>query len=483
MGIYDERHLGWLRRLGSPGRWLADHLSDAKRLLGEGLHVQETISRGNRLILGVVFTVRSVMSAEITVRASSITYTFIFSLVPLLATTVFLLAAVPGLQDERQSLEGALFEYFLPGAARAVQEYIAQFTAQAGAAGAVSSLVFFVITLLLLQSMEQSFNVIWKVRHPRTWRQRLEVLSITFIGGALALTALTAVGGLARRASKQVELLGGGGFGSAMTQLGLTALEVLLAWVVFTIATKGLPNTPVRWRSSVVAGVLTGTSWHFLKGAFTWYISTFPSYENLYGALGTVPIFLLWCYLSFVLLFACGSIAYVHQNLTRLIEQERMRSGTNYPMAYFAVSILAVLVERFRDRKTVAKMSVQELSDVLGVEPLLVSRVLEPMVERRVVVEVEEEAGPTYLLGVAAESLTVRDVVLAATGDPLAVPDQDSGLHSELRSQIVDIFGAARVARDSALDVVDMASLGLEVRPSPRGVERAVEKREKARPG
>jgi orotidine-5'-phosphate decarboxylase len=81
--------------------------------------------------------------------------------------------------------------------------------------------------------------------------------------------------------------------------------------VAFTLVYKLLPNCPVQWRHAIAGGLIAAVAFELAKLGFAWYIANFPTYTMIYGAFAVIPIFLLWVYISWVVVVIGATITAV----------------------------------------------------------------------------------------------------------------------------------------------------------------------------
>lgn len=435
--------------------WLRGITSEPRRYLKHGIPPTEKVPLRSRIILGSYLLFRALYDSDMTVRAASTAYTFVFSLVPLLTTSLAFFTAFAGEQYQKK-LQSMLLTYLLPGAVDGVQQYIDQFTSRAATMGTVSSLVFFVTILLLFRSLEDTFNRIWKSERSRTWGERLQVLALFFIVGALAATAMITASHEASVLGEEIAKFDLGGLQPTLAQLGLQATGLLTAWVFFVLVNKVLPKTRVQWVPALVGGVMAGTLWQLTKSGFTWYIQDVASYGHIYGAVGTIPIFFLWIYLSMLIMLLSAYTAFVTQNFRAIVAWQRLEDQGGDQPAYYSVAVAAMLARGFMDRHR--PMTTPELAHALGFDGFYVMKALHPLTRAGVVRAVASKGeDERYLLAVPAESLSLGEVVRLATGENLEIPNAEHP--SELYQRVKKIFGNATSQEDNVLERTKMKEL------------------------
>ncbi len=237
--------------------------------------------------------------------AGSLTFTTLISLVPLLTVMLALFTAFPIFS----SFQGALEKYFLKSLipetiARPVLMALTQFAAKANRLGAVGLVVLGFTALALMLTIDRTLNAIWRVQRPRPIAQRVLVywaaltLGPLLLGGSLTLTsyAISAGQGLVGDMPSSVSALLGG-------------LEIVLLAAAVAGLFHYVPNTHVRWRHALLGGVFVAVAFTAAKSGLAFYVKQVPTYSTLYGAFATVPIFLIWMYLGWVIMLVGAVLA------------------------------------------------------------------------------------------------------------------------------------------------------------------------------
>lgn len=237
--------------------------------------------------------------------AAALSYTSLLALVPLMTVMLGVISAFPVFDRWADELEAYIFANFVPAAGDTVREHLNEFVQRtAGLTGAGT--VFLIATAVLLMStIERSLNRIWRVRAPRRPATRLIIywavltLGPLLMGGSLVLTSY-----LAALPVLAPEIVRG-----AMQDMVLGMMPFVVALVGFTLIFTVVPNRRVLWRHALFGALISALLFEFAKGGFVWYVTNFPTYERLYGALATVPLFLVWIYLSWVVVLLGASVA------------------------------------------------------------------------------------------------------------------------------------------------------------------------------
>ncbi|MFA7436742.1 YihY family inner membrane protein [Castellaniella sp.] len=251
------------------------------------------------------FTLEFAARRKLTQVASSLTFTTVLAIVPLLAVVLALFTAFPLFGEFRHSLEAFLADSLLPpSVSDTIVTYLNQFAAQASGLTAVGGAFLVVTSILLIMTIDEAFNDIWRVARQRPLRQRLLVYWASISLGPLLVGASLWASAVVMRESL--------GYIAALPDtfmLLLTLVPFLVSVLGFTALYVFVPNCRVQWRDALAGGLGATVVLSIMKGAFTWYLTQFPSYTVIYGAFATLPIFLLWIYLSWLVILMGATVA------------------------------------------------------------------------------------------------------------------------------------------------------------------------------
>jgi membrane protein len=236
-------------------------------------------------------------------------------------------------------------ENVLPESARALVSYTQQFTENAAKLTAVGLFFLFVTSIIVLMTIDQAFNEIWRVPRPRSALQRVFIywmvlmVGPVLIGASLSLTSWVVSGslGLVQDVPHAGRVL-------------LRIVPILLTGFAFALLYVTLPNRRVLVRDALMGGFLAAAAFEAMKLGFAVYITQFPTYTLVYGAFAAVPIFLLWIYLSWLVVLMGAAAAAVLPEW-----RERTSQMAPVPGSQFldALQVLRVLWEAQRTGEAV----------------------------------------------------------------------------------------------------------------------------------
>jgi membrane protein len=366
------------------------------------------------------------------ITAGSLTFTTLISLVPLVTVMLALFSAFPMFA----SFQGALEKYFLQSLvpdsiARPVLSALTQFAGKANRLGTFG-LVFLVVTALaLMLTIDRSLNAIWRVRQPRPIAQRVLVYWAALTLGPLLLGMSLSLTSYAISASRGV--VGALPGGVAML---LDALEFALLAAGLASLFHYVPNTHVRWRHALAGGVFSAVCFEVAKSLLGWYVRQVPTYAVVYGAFATVPIFLVWIYISWVLVLLGAVVAAYAPSLQMRSVRRATGPGHRFELA---LSMLQVL--NGARQSNVHGLNAQQLSMALHVDPLQVEPLLETLMNIDWVARLDEGDAPRYVL-LCDPAQTLAQPLLKAT----------------LLTDTVSVAGFWRQARMDVLTMQDLIS-------------------------
>ena len=357
--------------------------------------------------------------------ASSLTFTTLIALVPLLTVMLAVFSAFPMFAAFRAALEKYFLQSLVPDSiARPVLGALNQFAGQAKGLGAVGLVVLVLTAIALMLTIDRTLNAIWRVRSPRPIAQRVLVywaavtLGPLALGVSLSLTsyALTASQGLVKSLPGGVRLV----FDVLEFTLMATAMSGLFHYV---------PNTHVRWRHAVLGGLFVAIAFEVAKRLLAWYVRAVPTYTTVYGAFATVPIFLIWMYLGWLVVLAGAEItaSLPEWRSGRRDPDERPRRGDLLGLALGALASLRAV-----QRTPSGGEKLDALSREIGAEIGRLTYVMDLLRGARFVVRTDNRR---WVLARDLEEVTLNDLFKAlnlSLADVQDVPKQVMGVMTDL---------------------------------------------------
>jgi membrane protein len=386
--------------------------------------------------------------------ASSLTYTTLLSLIPVLAIAFAIFAAFPAFKGAREQLELALFTNLVPGIGGEIQGHLTGFLENAGKLGTLGVVGLGLSAVLLLSTIEATFNQIWRVEQPRPLIVRFLLywgaltLGPLLIGASITLT--TDIFSVARQGLSRAGL-DAASFSMEVGGLGDQLWSILLQTLLFTFLFFVIPNRRIRWCDALVGGCVSAVGFQLLKVVFAWCLGNVLTYQAIYGAMAVFPIFLIWLYLSWsVILFGATFAASVPEWMSA----GNGSSGTDGPGATLAMAI-RVLVALKRASRQGGEVTVEQLGRSIGTAGL--DPVIETMLEHAFIQSTKTDG---LVLVRDLEFATIADLhaCLGLATKPVDAVVSDGVSDTAIQEVIQGLAKAERKALDSPLSSVTMVA-------------------------
>jgi len=257
------------------------------------------------------------------IAAGYLSYVTLLSIVPLVSVVFSMLSAFPVFDKIKLQIEQYVYSNFLPTAGDIVQQNLTEFVNNASKASAVGIVALVFIALLLISNIDKVLNEIWRSPTKRPIVISFSIYWMILTLGPLLLGASVAI-------STYVISLGGleQGMFSEFFSFFLRWLPLLFSVLAFLMMYLLVPNVRVRFLDALIGAVVAALLFELSKKGFGLYISYFPSYQAIYGALATIPILFVWVYLVWVVVLIGAELTaglpefYASDDETLLIERE-----------------------------------------------------------------------------------------------------------------------------------------------------------------
>lgn len=358
-----------------------------------------------RFLKILVITIRDPFNKQLFNHASALSYKLTLAFIPLLAM-IFAVAKGFGVQDRIESilLEKAVGGEIANDLIPRIVEYVNNTNVKAlGYIG----LAFIIYTAIsMIGQIEDSFNEIWQVKQSRTIiRKFSDYISLLILGPLLLAITLGLSTTLSSHAFTQ-KLLEIGLFAGAM-KLFLLSLPWLSSIIVIFLVYVIIPNTTVKMTSALIAGIVSGLAWQFTQIAFISFQVGVANYNAIYGTFASVPIFMIWIFVSWVIVlfgallnFACQHV----EDFQPIDFKEELNFGAQEKIS------LAVLLEVCREfEKDGSKSTAPVIGHSLELPVSLVESCLKQLTQMGGVVPVEEENEHSYVPAKPLEQIKIAD--------------------------------------------------------------------------
>lgn len=402
------------KRISAIERWqalrrAAVELQDPQRL--QGLPplrrwLQKAVCVGGAVL-------RDLFSGELTMRAMSLVYTTLLSLVPLLAIGFSMLKAL-GVHNQ---VEPALAELLEPLGERGLEitARIIDFVdnIEVGVLGFLGLLLLLYTVVSLLQKVENALNFIWHVPGERRMLEKVRDYLSAVIIGPLLLIAATGV--IASLMSSQVmqSMAAFGPLGELLALAGrFTSLVMIIA--AFTFLYMFLTNTRVSLKAALAGGIAAGALWTVTGWGFATFIAGSTRYTAIYSAFATLIFFLIWLYLVWLIVLLGSAVSFYVQNPQYIgIDRGRLRYGIALIEKAALLALYHIVGDWYRGE---LPPTADRLATVSGLPEPLLLQVCETL-ERRGLLERAGHAEGGFLPAAPPEVTTLAHVLEAIRQD------------------------------------------------------------------
>jgi len=417
--------------------------------------MQLATRQSNRAVLANLrtlarFALRRLEEERLPEVAGSLTFTTVLALVPILTVVFAVFTAFPIFTKFRSALEAYFIQTLIPGSiADTILDNLNQFARQARRLSAFGALGLIVTTIITMLTIDSAFNHIWRVKTPRPLFQRLMVYwSIVTFGPLLVGVSVTVTSDLFSDAGGMLPDV------PLLATILYSLVSVALTGIAFTLLYVAIPNRYVSWQDAAWGGLLAAIAFEAAKAVFVVFITSFPTYTVIYGALAALPVFLLWVYVSWLI----ALIGAVLAAALPVVKYERWWHVAAPGSAFIdAMAVLKILVEaRGGNHDAAVELAALRRATRLGYEELegLLDQMREAgwvarlAPERRRRVQFRRHAGEgrgRWVLLANPERLTVADVyrrfAFSASENPGLVAQVNQALDARLSVSLAAQFG------------------------------------------
>ncbi len=237
--------------------------------------------------------------------AGALSYTTLFALVPLVVAAFGVLSAFAFFDGWLESVTSWIFHNFVPSSGMVVQEYLTGFADNATQLTGIGVAGVLVSAVMMMWSVEEAYNRVWRVPKSRGGLSRFKSYWTTLTVGPLIAIGVVAVTSYLWALPAVRSASAWHGVGNFL--LGLAPLAVL--WTAITASYLLIPHASVRFRHAALGGLVATVLFNAAQRVFIVYLGSATTYQQIYGALAALPLFLLWVYLTWAIVLLGASLA------------------------------------------------------------------------------------------------------------------------------------------------------------------------------
>jgi membrane protein len=396
-------------------------------------HYLKALRQTYRLPDFVLFIIRRMFELRMMNVAASLTFTTMLALVPLFTVALIVFSAFPAFSEFSSRFQHFVFDALVPEYADKVGDYINTFISNVSNLTAPGLIFLAVTALLLLRTIEDALNGIWSVSRSRPIRYQLLVYWMVLTLGPL----LIGIGfSLWRWLNQFIVHDSSGSLPGLLQHFTSFAVTTIILWMIY----RFVPNRNVYWRHALTGAIVAALLLGLARAVFSWYVGKVASYQLLYGAFASLPVFLLWMYCLWLIILG-GAIIAASMSFWR---GGAWRSASDQRRSFQdAVEILVALyyVQRKGSSLRVSMLR-RQLNDVADEQ---LYRLLDLMSRRGFVQEGHDQKnGDGWVLKMNAEKLKLSDVMRLFFNENTF--EERFPIEAELRRMIQPLFASLNMS-------------------------------------
>jgi len=355
-----------------------------------------------RFLRLMALSVRGFIADRCTLRASSLSYYTMLSIVPMLAI-FFAIARGFGMQE---TLREALLEKFQEHESAFVEimsfaEKLLEQT-KTGLIAGIGAVLLFWTAIQLLLNIEEALNYIWDIERKRSIRRMVtDYFAWLFLAPILFILSTSASVVILRYTASWM-----GEFKWLFFFVQL--LPYTFFWFFFSFCYYFIPNAKVRYASAFIGGMVAGTSYFLVQWGYIHFQIGVSRYSAIYGSFAALPLFLLWIQISWFLLFFGAEVSHAHQTLESHELSPAVSRASPHVQRVVGLWILGLVIQRFKEKSEPTPFS--WLIRHCRIPAVLATSVLKTLCEAKLLIEIPEQS---YVPARSIETLRIADAIVA----------------------------------------------------------------------
>lgn len=332
--------------------------------------------------------IRDILAGQLTLRAMSLVYTTLLSVVPLIAMSFSVLKGLGVHNDLRPFLYQGLAPLGEQGEVITDEVINLVDNVRGGLLGSVSLAFFIYTSVSMVQKLEESFNYVWHVGQPRSIARRFsEYLVVMLVGPVVVVIALGMIASIRNATAVQI-MLDNEALGPVFVAAG-SIVPYLLVAAVFTFLYIFIPNTKVTFKSALVGGFVGGCMWAGIGVIFTTFVLYATQRQLIYSGFAVAITTLIWLYLSWLVLLLGAQLAFYHQRPAFLRIGRREPSLSNAMRECLALNVMYLVGQAFREKDR--SVTLEGICSKLKVPSIALSPIAKSLEDAGLLIVTEKE--------------------------------------------------------------------------------------------
>ncbi len=354
----------------------------------------------------ILLTVSGMKNQMIMMRASALSYYTLLAVIPIFAIAFSMMKGL----GVHSRLEHVLINY-LTAEQEAVTNRIIEYVSRTDfkAMGAFGTAILIYAVVMMLSYVEITFNELWGVRRNRVLLRKVShYISVLILGPLLIVISTALITFLS--SNTVVQALSRYALFERFFILFHTIIPYAGLWIAFTAMYMLMPNTRVRFTPALIAGIVCGSMWEAAFMGYTRFNIGLARYNTIYGTFAALPIFIIWLYISWIIILIGARLSYAIQNV-RLFQLEFKAPEVGYAeREEMAINIMLKISERFY--KGLPQLNGETLSKTLSIPLRMIGEITKILCDHSLLQEVYGNE-PLYQPARNPDMITVYDVCAA----------------------------------------------------------------------
>lgn len=296
----------------------------------------------------IVLAARGFSNDKVQIRASSLTFYSLLSVIPV-AAIAFGIAKGFGLDQNLEEIitrelktQPEVLNWLLHVSRTALQE------TRGGYIAGVGVIILFWSVMSLLSQIESSFNHIWQIRSSRPWyRKFTDYLTIMLIAPVLLILSSSITVFIGTKFPEYIADASILDFFKPLISFLVKFAPYILTWIILTVLFMIMPNTKVRFRPAFVAGIVVGTVLQLLQWLYIDLQFGISKLSTIYGSFAAIPLFILWLQSSWIIVLLGAELSFANQNLSRYEFESEALNVSYFQKRALVLMIMNMIIRNF----------------------------------------------------------------------------------------------------------------------------------------
>ena len=343
----------------------------------------------------IIIAVRSFIDDKITVRASALTYYTLMSLIPIVA---LIFAMAKGFNYETE-LRVFLFDNF--SEQQDVVHWILNFVdstlknTKNGIIAGIGIVMLLWACLKLMIHIEESFNHVWNVKNPRSWKNRItNYLAVFIIAPVFLMVSISVSIAMNTHISSVSSSLSFFDSISPLINFLYKSISFVSVWILFALLYKFMPNIRVKFSHALFAGIIAGSLFQLTQNLYVYSQVSITKFSAIYGTFAAIPLFLMWAQLSWLIVLFGAELAFAYQNIDNYESEKESEHTSFYQRKIVALLITRTVATNFKAENK--PLEIPDISEKLSLPTRIVRTMVNVLADAGILSEVVTDTEKEY---------------------------------------------------------------------------------------